>query len=62
MAPPSPLAIATQAVKRLVKEETYYHKELAGQEARVQKLEGDIKNKSADLDQNAEFMLKQEVS
>jgi tubulin-specific chaperone A len=62
MAPPSALTIATLSVKRLVKEELSYRKELAGQEARVKKLEGQIQSQSADMDQNAEFMLKQEVS
>ncbi|KAL2124532.1 hypothetical protein VTJ04DRAFT_897 [Mycothermus thermophilus] len=60
MAPPTPLAIATQAVNRLVKEESYYHKEQASQEKRIQKLEEDIKNNSPDLDSNAEYILKQE--
>jgi tubulin-specific chaperone A len=62
MAPPTPLAIATQAVNRLVKEESYYHKEQASQEKRIQKLEEDIKNNSPDLDGNAEYILKQEVN
>ncbi|KAK3942730.1 tubulin binding cofactor A [Diplogelasinospora grovesii] len=62
MAPPSALTIAAQSVQRLVKEESYYHKEQASQEARIQKLEEDIKTKAGteDLDQNAEYMLKQE--
>ncbi|KUI53990.1 Tubulin-specific chaperone A [Cytospora mali] len=60
MAPPSPLAIATSSVQRLVKEETYYHKELASQQTRVEKLEKDIKEGSKDLDNNAEYVLKQE--
>lgn len=61
MAPPSSLIIATQAVQRLVKEETYYHKEQAQQEARINKLQEDIANNSPDLDSNAEYVLKQEV-
>ena len=61
MAPPTPLAIATQAVNRLVKEESYYHKEQASQETRIKKLEDDIENNSPDLDTNAEYILKQEV-
>ncbi len=61
MAPPSALAIATQAVQRLVKEESYYHKEQASQEARIKRLEDDIAAGSADLDSNAEYTLKQEV-
>ena len=61
MAPPTPLAIALQAVNRLVKEESYYHKEQASQEKRIKKLEEDIENNNPDLDSNAEYILKQEV-
>lgn len=61
MPAPSPLAIATSSVQRLVKEETYYHKELSGQQVRVDKLETQINERSADLDENAGYMLKQEV-
>jgi tubulin-specific chaperone A len=61
MPPPSPLAIATQAVQRLVKEESYYHKDQVSQEGRIAKLEADLAAGSADLDSNAEYMLKQEV-
>lgn len=50
--------ITTQAVQRLVKEEKYYRKELAQQSERVQKLEKDLQSST---DQNAEFVLKQEV-
>jgi tubulin-specific chaperone A len=57
MAPPSPLAIATSSVQRLVKEETSYHKELKNQEARLEKLVN-----STEVDENAEYQLKQEVS
>ncbi|KAK4162152.1 tubulin binding cofactor A [Cladorrhinum sp. PSN259] len=61
MAPPTPLSIATQSVNRLVKEEAYYHKEQASQEKRIAKLKQDIKTtKPAELDSNAEYMLKQE--
>ncbi|KAL2154866.1 hypothetical protein VTH82DRAFT_3542 [Thermothelomyces myriococcoides] len=60
MAPPTPLAIATQAVNRLVKEESYYHKEQANQEKRIKRLEEDIQNNSPELDSNAEYILKQE--
>ncbi|KAH6650810.1 tubulin binding cofactor A [Chaetomium tenue] len=60
MAPPTSLAIATQAVNRLVKEESYYHKEQASQEKRIKKLEEDIESNSPDLDTNAEYILKQE--
>jgi Tubulin binding cofactor A len=56
MAPPSPLAIATSVVQRLVKEETSYHKELKNQEARLEKLVN-----STEADENAEYQLKQEV-
>jgi hypothetical protein len=55
MAPPSKLAIATSAVRRLVKEEASYHKEIAQQKVRIQRLEGDKE------DENAEYQLKQEV-
>lgn len=61
MAPPTPLAVATSSVQRLVKEEAYYHKDLASQQARIAKLETDIAEKSADLDENADYVLKQEV-
>ncbi|KAJ0121405.1 tubulin-specific chaperone [Diaporthe amygdali] len=60
MAPPTPLAVATSSVQRLVKEEAYYHKDLASQQARIEKLEKDISEKSSDLDENAEYVLKQE--
>ena len=56
MAPPSQLAIATSSVQRLVKEEVSYHKELAQQEARLEKLLA-----STDEHENAEYQLKQEV-
>ncbi|GAB7347597.1 hypothetical protein MBLNU459_g4476t1 [Dothideomycetes sp. NU459] len=54
MPPPSPLAIATSAVTRLVKEEASYHKELEHQLASIAKLE------QGGGDENAEFQLKQE--
>ncbi|KAL7629586.1 tubulin folding cofactor A [Parahypoxylon ruwenzoriense] len=57
MPAPSPLAIATQSVQRLVKEESYYRKELAQQSERVQKLEAELQ---ASTDSNAGFVLKQE--
>jgi len=56
MAPPSPLAIATGSVQRLVKEETSYHKELKNQEARLEKLVN-----STEENENKEYQLKQEV-
>lgn len=61
MPAPSPLSIATSSVQRLIKEESYYHKELASQQLRVDKLEDQIKEQSADLDENSEYVLKQEV-
>lgn len=57
MAPPSPLAIATSSLVRLVKEEGSYHKELKSQETRLEKL---LQNTS-DEDGNREYELKQEV-
>jgi tubulin-specific chaperone A len=57
MAPPSQLTIATSSVQRLVKEEASYHKELTGQEKRLEKLLA-----STDEDENREYSLKQEVS
>jgi tubulin-specific chaperone A len=60
MAPPSPLAIATSSLLRLIKEEASYHKELQQQEARIRKLE--TQDKSLDEDEgNVEFLLRQEV-
>jgi len=56
MAPPSKLAIATSSVKRLIKEEASYHKELSQQEVRIAKLE------AGNGDENAEYQLKQEVT
>ncbi|PMD15982.1 putative tubulin-specific chaperone Rbl2 [Hyaloscypha hepaticicola] len=55
MPAPSPLAIATSVVQRLVKEETSYHKELKSQEARLEKLVS-----STEADENKEYQLKQE--
>lgn len=55
MAPPSKLAVATSVVRRLVKEEASYHKELEQQEARIAKLQSNME------DENAEYTLKQEV-
>ncbi|KAI1119797.1 putative tubulin-specific chaperone Rbl2 [Nemania abortiva] len=60
MPAPSPLAIATQSVQRLVKEDSYYRKELAQQTERVKKLEEDLKAAPESADGNAAFMLKQE--
>ena len=61
MAPPSALNIATQSVNRLVKEESYYHKEQTSQEARIKKLQDEIAANSPELDSNAPYVLKQEV-
>ncbi|RYC63509.1 hypothetical protein CHU98_g2703 [Xylaria longipes] len=60
MPAPSPLAIATQSVQRLVKEDSYYRKELVQQSEHVKKLETDLKASSESDDENATFMLKQE--
>jgi tubulin-specific chaperone A len=59
MAPPSPLAIATSSLLRLVKEENSYHKELLQQEARVQRL---VNGPDGSVDEdNVEFLINQEV-
>lgn len=58
MPPPSPLAIATSALQRLVKEEASYHKEQQHQEARIAKLEAET---GPDEDGNRDYMIKQEV-
>lgn len=57
MPPPSPLAIATSSLQRLVKEEASYYKELEKQQARLKKAE-----ESTEEDENREYTLKQEVS
>lgn len=57
MAPPSQLAIATGSVRRLVKEEASYHKELLQQQAHLDKI-----LVSNGADENAEFQVKQEAS
>ncbi len=56
MAPPTPLAIATSALQRLVKEEVSYEKELKGQEERLERILA-----TKDEDENADYRLKQEV-
>lgn len=61
MPPPSPLAIATASVRRLLKEEASYHKELADQQAKIKQLEDRARNAPAGGDENDEYMLKQEV-
>jgi tubulin-specific chaperone A len=55
MAPPSKLGVATSSLLRLVKEEASYHKEMEQQEGRIKKLQ------SNPDDENAEYILKQEV-
>lgn len=63
MPAPSPLAITTSSVQRLLKEEASYHKELADQEKTVQALEAKFNAGSTpDDDGNEAFMLKQHVS
>ena len=63
MAPPSPLAISTASLTRLVKEEASYHKEMQLQEARIRKLEGQMGGGEDEEEEegNREFRLKQEV-
>ena len=56
MAPPSSLSIATSSLLRLVKEEASYHQELAQQESRLQRAQT-----NADEDENAEYVIRQEV-
>lgn len=56
MPAPSKLSIGTSSLQRLLKEEKSYHKELEQQQARVKQLEQGGSN-----DENAEFMLRQEV-
>jgi hypothetical protein len=58
MPAPSPLVIATSVLTRYVKEENSYHKELEQQSARIAKLEA---GEDAD-NENAEFILRQQVS
>lgn len=59
MPPPSPLAIATGSVRRLLKEDASYHKELADQQAKIKRLEDEIRAGQAGDDGNNEYMLKQ---
>lgn len=63
MPSPSPLAVASGSVVRLLKEEVSYRMELVDQEARVQALEKELargQGQSSE-DGNEEFMLKQQV-
>ncbi|CAL3973287.1 unnamed protein product [Diplocarpon coronariae] len=55
MAPPTPLAIATSALQRLIKEEVSYENELKGQETRLESILA-----TKDEDENREYKLKQE--
>ena len=55
---PSQLAVATSALRRLIKEEQSYHHELKQQQKRIERLEH---GEGAD-DENAEYTLRQEVS
>ncbi|KAI4191124.1 MAG: hypothetical protein L6R41_000345 [Letrouitia leprolyta] len=55
---PSPLAISTASVQRLLKEETTYRTELASQETRLRKLEQGGKEDGGDG--NREWNIKQE--
>jgi len=59
MAPPSPLAIATSSLLRMIKEEASYHKELQQQESRIRRLEAQDPA-AADDAENVEFLLRQE--
>lgn len=58
MLAPSQLAIATSVLNRLIKEEKSYHKELEQQNVKIAKLEA---GEDAD-NENAEFILRQQVS
>ena len=60
MAPPSPLAIATRAVTRLVKEQASYRSELHEQLAHIAKLEQSSATADED-DGNSEYMIRQVV-
>lgn len=67
--PPTPLSIATNALSRLLKEESSYETELAAQKLRVRKLreqqgkgEGGAEGESEDVEENSEWRVRQEVS
>ncbi|KAK2750736.1 hypothetical protein FQN57_002809 [Myotisia sp. PD_48] len=63
MAPPSPLAIATSAVKRLVKEEAFHHKEIQNQKKRIEALEKEAAAGGPEeegMEGNREYTLNQE--
>jgi len=64
MPPPTPLAIATSSLTRLVREESSYASELASQISRTEKLATSLKNgddEDGDADGNGEWRLRQEV-
>ena len=71
MPQPTPLAIATSSLQRLVKEEASYHSELQMQQKRIDRLEsaqttargegGEEEDESEGERGNQEFLLKQEV-
>lgn len=65
MPSPSPLRIQLSALKRLLSEEASYHKELAQQEKRLDKMvttssSGEHKEEE-ELEGNLEFSIEQEV-
>ncbi|KAK0387628.1 hypothetical protein NLU13_3874 [Sarocladium strictum] len=59
MPAPSQLSIATSAVRRLLKEESTYHKELVTEEQKLKDLEQRVENGEENEDGNAEFILNQ---
>lgn len=61
MPPPSPLAIATSSINRLLKEELSYEKELTNQKARLAALQQSDSTNEDEVG-NAAFRLRQEVS
>jgi tubulin-specific chaperone A len=61
MPPPSQLAIATSSVNRLLKEEASYHKEVEQEEAKIKALKEKI-DSGVNKDENASYMLRQQVS
>lgn len=69
MPQPTPLAIATSSLQRLVKEEASYHSELEMQQKRIERLEsaqptvtdGEAGEEDDAERGNQEFLLKQEV-
>jgi len=60
MPPPSALAIATNAVNRLLEEIASYDEELVRQEAEVRRLEEEINNGQDDEEGNADYILNQQ--